>query len=128
MTPMPHQELTHEVIGGCFEVIGELGVGFLESVYERALVIALEARSLRPEQQTPIDVCFRGFVVGQYFAGLIVESKVNVEPNTVKKLAPEHAAQTINYLKATGMDVALLVNFADPKLGWRRYDRKKYIL
>lgn len=116
-------ELTRSIIGSAFDVINELGDGFLESVYENALVVALEDAGLSVESQKAIDVNFRGRVVGNFYADLIVEDKVIVELKAVSSLAPEHSAQLINYLNATGFQVGLLINFGNPKLQYKRLTR-----
>ncbi len=117
---MLHQELTHKILEACFEVINELGAGFLESVYQNALMIALRDKGLNAKAQFPLSVTFRGQEVGHFFAGFLVEEKVILELKAVTALAPEHQAQVINYLKATGIDVGLLVNFGKPKLEYHR--------
>ena len=118
-------KITEEIIGCAFEVINELGSGFLESVYERALAIALQQKGLMVQIQHPIKVYFRNQVVGEFYADLFVEEKVIVELKAVKAIAPEHQAQTINYLKATGIEVGLLINFGSPKLEYKRFTRTK---
>jgi GxxExxY protein len=107
----------------CFEVSNELGAGFLESVYQNALVLALRQKGLKGESQKPIAVNFRGESVGQFYADLFVDEKVIVEIKAVSILLPEHKAQVINYLKATEIEVGLLVNFSKPKLEYRRLHR-----
>ncbi len=120
-----HSEITEVVIGCAFEVINELGAGFLESVYEKALLLALRQKGLSAIAQHPIRVNFRGECVGDFFADLLVEGKVVVELKAVKAIAPEHRAQIINYLKATGIEVGLLINFGNPKLEYERFTRSK---
>ena len=115
--------LTRSIIGCAFEVINELGVGFLESVYENALMLALEDAGIAVESQKAIDVNFRGRAVGNFFADLLVEDKVIVELKAVSTLAPEHSAQVINYLNATGIEVGLLINFGNPRLQYKRFTR-----
>jgi GxxExxY protein len=122
---MQYGEITEAIIGCAFEVINELGAGFLESVYERALVLALQQRGLVAVQQQPIKVLFRGQCVGDYYADLFVEGTVLVELKAVKCLAPEHKAQIINYLNATGVEVGLLINFGAPRLEYKRFTRSK---
>jgi len=117
---MKHEKLTREILGACFEVINELGAGFVESVYENALIIALREKGLHAEKQRPLKVEFRGQVVGEFFADVLVEDEVIVELKAVKALLPEHQAQVINYLKATGKDVGLIVNFGSAKLEYKR--------
>ena len=121
---MLHQEITEKIIGCCFDVINELGSGFLESVYEKSLVVVLQEKGLKVVSQASISVEFRGQVVGEFFADILVEDKIVVELKAVKKIAPEHLAQVINYLKATGFETGLLVNFGCQKLEYRRLNNK----
>ena len=122
---MLHEEITEKIIAASFDVSNELGAGFLESVYEKALLIALMDRGLGAQSQVPLQVMFRGQIVGDFFADIVVENKILLELKAVKNLAPEHQAQTINYLKATGIEIGLLVNFGNPKLEYRRFQRQK---
>ena len=115
-----HAEITEKILKAAFEVSKELGSGFLESVYKNAMVIALRAKGLKVETEKNITVSFRGQQVGQFYADLYVEGKVIVELKAVFALAPEHSAQTINYLKATGIEVGLLINFGRPKIEYKR--------
>ena len=117
---MVHEELTGQILEASFEVMKELGAGFLEGVYQNALLVALSQKGIKVEARVPLLVRFRGEVVGEYFADLLVERKVIVELKAVKALAPEHQAQLINYLKATGIEVGLLINFGRPRLEYRR--------
>lgn len=111
-----HQEITHKIIGCCFEIINELGAGFIESVYEKSLLIALQENGLHAENQVPLNVFFRKHNVGHFIADIIVKDTVLLELRAIKKLLPEHQAQIINYLKATGLGVGLLINFGCAKL------------
>lgn len=122
---MKHEEITKTVIGCAFEVVNELGAGFLESVYEKAILLALRQKGLSTIAQHPVKVMFRNECVGDFFADLFVEGKVIVELKAVKALTPEHQAQIINYLNATGIEVGLLINFGSPKLEYKRFTRKK---
>ena len=124
---MRHEEITQVIIGCAFEVMNELGTGFLESVYERAMLLALRQKGQSVVTQHPIKVMFRGECVGDFFADLLVEEKVIVELKAVKALTPEHQAQIINYLIATGIDVGLLINFGKPRLEYKRFTRSKDI-
>jgi GxxExxY protein len=117
--------ITQAIIGCAFEVSNELGAGFLESVYERSLILALRQKGLSAVSQHPIRVMFRGEAVGDFYADILVEGKVIVELKAVKEIAPEHQAQIINYLNATGIEVGLLINFGNPKLEYRRFTRSK---
>ena len=118
-----YEDLTRQIIQACFEVSNELGTGFLESVYRNALMIALGQKELSAQAEMPIQVQFRGAAVGQFYADIVVEEKVIVELKAISALASEHQAQVINYLKASGMDVGLLVNFGTPKIEIRRLYR-----
>jgi GxxExxY protein len=110
-TDYRHGELTEQIIGAAYEVYNALGRGFLEKVYENALALELSRRGLQVQAQQPIEVRHRGEVVGQYFADLVVEGEVIVEAKSVASLDGAHEAQLINYLKATGIGVGLLINF-----------------
>ncbi len=118
------EELTEQVIGACFEVSNELGIGFVESVYEKALLIALDDRGLMAKSQVPVKVVFRKQTVGDFFPDIVVEDQVIVELKAVRSLAVEHFAQALNYLRATGKEVGLLVNFGTRKLEYRRFNNR----
>ena len=118
-----HGGLTRKIIGCALEVINELGSGFLESVYEKALTVALSDAGVSHEMQKPIAVRFRGRPVGDFIADILVEDKVIVELKAVKALTREHKAQIINYLNATGIEVGLIINFGKPRLEFKRFTR-----
>jgi GxxExxY protein len=122
---MLHEDLTAKALEACFEVAKELGAGFLESVYEKALVVALRGKGLNTKEQHPLAVSFRGQVVGEFFADILLEDKVIIELKAARSLTSEHQAQVINYLKATGIEVGLLVNFGNPRLEYKRLHRYK---
>ncbi|MBW6511628.1 MAG: GxxExxY protein [Desulfuromonadaceae bacterium] len=124
---MKHEQITSSVIGCAFEVINELGAGFLESVYEKALLLVLRQKGLAAITQHPVKVMFRNECVGDFYADIIVEGKVIVELKAVKAIAPEHQAQIVNYLNATGFEVGLLINFGCQKLEYKRFTRSKGI-
>ena len=121
---MLDEQITEKILAACFDVINELGIGFLESVYEKALVIALRDRGLSVATQRPVPVYFRGQNVGEFYPDLIVEEKIVLELKAVKSLAPEHMAQVINYLRGTRLQTALLINFGKQKLEYRRLFNK----
>ena len=116
---MNTDEIT-ERIGAAFAVSNSLGTGFLEKVYENALAYELRQMGLKVEQQKPIAVHYRGVVVGDYVADLLVEGCVLVDLKAVKGLDDSHLAQCLNYLKATGLRHALLLNFGTSKVQVKR--------
>ncbi len=118
-----HRELTRRISGCAFKVINDLGNRFLESAYEKAMRVALADEGLSVECQKPIGVHFRGKPIGNFYADLLVEKNVIVELKAVKALLPEHEAQVINYLNATGIKVGLLFNFGNPRLESKRFTR-----
>lgn len=122
---MINDELTGQIIQSCFEVSNELGSGFLESVYERALVVALKQKGLKVTAQVSLKVHFRNVIVGDFFADLIVEDKVLIELKAVSRILQEHKAQVINYLTATGIEIGLLVNFGTPRVEYYRLHKKE---
>ena len=124
-TGLKYEQITRAVIGSAFEVINELGSGFLESVYEKALLLVLRQKGLSATSQHAVKVMFRGECVGDFYADIFVEEKVIVELKAVKAIAPEHQAQIINYLNATGIEVGLLINFGHPKLEYKRFTRRQ---
>ena len=117
---MEINDITYSINGAVFEVNKILGPGFLEKVYENALLIELKNRGLKTESQVPITVLYKDNVVGEYLADLLVEDKVIVELKTVENLDKNHEAQLLNYLKATGLHVGLLVNFKHKKADIKR--------
>lgn len=108
---MLHEQLTEVIIGAFYDVNNELGFGFLEKVYENALKLELESEGLKVDQQKSLTVYYNGSVVGVYQADLIVEDKVILELKCSEILREEHEAQLLNYLKATDIEVGLLLNF-----------------
>ena len=113
-------DITYQINGAIFEVNRVLGPGFLEKVYETALLIELRQRGIKAESQVPIIVNYKGQIAGEYIADLLVEDKVIVELKAVEKLSKLHEAQLLNYLKATGLKVGLLVNFQNMKADVKR--------
>jgi len=111
--------ITEKIIGVAYKVYNTLGYGFLEKVYENALIVELKKQGLGIKQQDPIKVHYEGEIIGDYVADLIVEDKVIVEVKAVKKLNSVQETQLVNYLKATGNEVGLLINFGN-KIGIKR--------
>jgi len=120
MSMFLHGEVTEQVIGAAFEVWKVLGYGFLEKVYENALMVELRLRGIAAEQQHGIDVRYKGVVIGQYAADVLVENKIVVELKAEREYNPKHEAQLLNYLKATGIKVGLLLNFGEKKCEFKR--------
>ena len=116
---MKHEPITEQIIGAFYAVYNVLGWGFLEKVYQGAMEIELRKRGLRIVPQAKIEVFYDGVSVGDYFADFLVEGSVIVELKAVERLAPQHDAQVINYLRASLVEVGLLVNFG-PKPEFRR--------
>lgn len=122
-TNWPHGHLTQKIIAASLEVSAELGHGFLESVYHSALVLALSEASLEVAVKPVHKIRFRNTIVGSFTPDLVVEGVVLIEIKAIHSLAPEHQAQVINYLRATQLDVGLLLNFGRPRLEIRRLHR-----
>ncbi len=117
---MDINELTYVINGSIFEVNRVLGPGFLEKVYENALLIELRNKGLKADSQVPIKVYYKDAVVGEYTADILVEEKVILELKTVERLDKIHEAQLLNYLRATGIQVGILVNFKQAKAEIKR--------
>ena len=117
---MDINDITYAINGAAFEVNRVLGSGFLEKVYENALLVELKTRGLNVKSQMPVNVFYKKNVVGEYVVDILVENKVIVELKTVEKFDNVHEAQLLNYLKASGIQVGLLINFKHPKVEIKR--------
>ncbi len=117
---LSHFELTGSILNCCFEVMKELGPGFVESIYKNALLIAMRQKGFQVEVERSFEVMFRGIVIGRYRTDLIVAQTVVVELKCCESLVREHQAQLFNYLKVSRLPVGLLVNFYRGKLEWKR--------
>jgi len=113
-------QVTEKIINSVYRVSNTLGSGFLEKVYENALAIELKQNGLSVKQQHAVNVSYNGNLVGDYTADLLIKDKVIVELKAVKMLDEIHSAQCINYLKATGLKVCLLINFSKPRVDIKR--------
>ena len=120
-TALLHGDMTYRVIGLAMEVHSKLGAGFLEKVYESAFMVAFRREGIRAEQQVPIKIHFENVVVGDYVTDILIEDKLILELKAVNKISAIHRAQVINYLKATGIRLALILNFNAPKLQHERF-------
>lgn len=118
--PADLNSITEQIIGAAFRVSNQLGCGFREKIYERALELELLASNLHVERQKSIDVEYRGSVVGRFIADMIVERIVLVELKTVQELDNIHLAQGLNYLRASDLPLCLLLNFAHEKVQVKR--------
>jgi GxxExxY protein len=108
---LKHSELSKKIIAAAYNVHNELGHGFLERVYKNALAIELEEAGLKCSREVPLKVSYHNRIVGDYYADIIVEDKIVVEVKAVNKLDSIHEVQLVNYLKATGLNIGLLINF-----------------
>lgn len=117
----PEQQLTGRILEAAFAVHNSLGAGFLEKVYENALLVELRFMGVSCANQQPLQVRYRDSIVGDYQADIVVEGKVLLELKACAALDSVHEAQIMNYLRASGLKVALLLNFGRPKLQYRRF-------
>ena len=117
---MKHEELTGDIIGAAMAVLNELKPGLDEKLYENALVIELVARGHTVEQQREYPVHYRGHFIGKLVPDLIVDGKVIADPKVVSAFNDTHIAQMLGYLNITGLELALLLNFKEAKLAWKR--------
>ncbi len=122
---MQNDELTQEIIACAFKVFNTLGSGFLEKVYENAMIIELEYAGLSAEPQSKVDVYYSGEIVGDYYADIIVEEEVVIELKAVENLNKIHEIQLVNYLNATGIEIGLLINFGSKVEVKRKYKTYK---
>jgi len=118
-TGLLHAETTEAIIKSFYHVYNTLGCGFLEKVYENSMRVSLRKSGYAVQQQFPIDVTFEEENVGEYFADLLIDNKVVIELKAAQAISPDNEAQLLNYLKATGHQVGLLLNFG-PKAEFRR--------
>ncbi len=117
---MDIEQLISAVISAAYEVRITLGTGFLESVYQNALMTELESREIKAEKETPLAVKYKGHIVGDFRCDILVDNRIIIELKAVGLLLPAHEAQLVNYLTATGIDHGLLINFGGVKLEVKR--------
>jgi len=118
-----HKELTEKIINIFYRVYNKLGYGFLEKVYENAMMLEFNREGILAISQFPIKVFYGGEVIGEYYADILVDNKVIVEIKAEKRLVEENEAQLLNYLKATDIEVGLLLNFgAEPEVKRKAFD------
>ncbi len=121
---MLHDDLTGKIIGAAYKVYNTMGFGYLESVYRKCMVIELQKLGLDVREHYPIKVHYEGHPVGDFEADLFVEEKVMVELKSIRTINPIHEVQLVNYLKATGVDLGLLINFGEQKVEVKRKVRE----
>jgi GxxExxY protein len=123
MSDFLYKDLSYKIIGLAMEVHRKLGFGFMESVYENALMVLFRREGIMAEQQVEIEVLFEGEVVGKFIPDVLVEGKIILELKAQESLLDIHRAQTLNYIKATGIRVAYLINFGKKSLEYERFIR-----
>ena len=111
-----YKDLSYKIVGLAIRVHSKLGYGFLEKVYENALMVLFRREGIEAKQQAPITVYFEEEAVGNYYADILVEDKVILEIKSVENIIDAHIAQSLNYLKATGLRLAIILNFSKEKL------------
>lgn len=121
---MEYEKLTETIIGSTFKIYNKMGYGYLESVYEKCLLIELQKAGLVADAQVPISVHYDGQIVGESVADIIVDDTVIVELKSVRRTATAHESQLVNYLVATGKPVGLLINSGEQKVDIRRKVRE----
>lgn len=123
MSTIIHKDLSYAIVGAAMEVHKVLGPGFLEAVYQSALAHELNLRGILCEQQKQLPVSYKGITAGNYIADFCVENKIIIEIKAISRLLPQHEAQALNYLAATGYNLALLINFGRKSLEHKRLVR-----
>ncbi len=115
-----YKDLSFKVVGLAMQVHNTLGFGFLEKIYENSLMVLLKREGIKAKQQAPITVYFEGENVGEYFADILIEDKIILELKSADNIVNAHRAQTLNYLKATGLNLAIILNFGKERLEYER--------
>jgi len=113
---MEYEELTQKIIGCAYGIYNKMGFGFLESVYEKCMLIELRKAGLNAESQKPITVCYENEIVGEFIADIIVNDTIILELKSVRQIVNAHEVQLVNYLVATGKPVGLIINFGEVRL------------
>ncbi len=117
---MEYKELTEKIIGCAYRVYNKMGFGFLESVYEKCMLIELRKAGLNAESQKPITVCYEDEIVGEFVTDIIVNDTIILELKSLRRIIKAHEVQLVNYLVATGKPVGLILNFAESKVEVKR--------
>jgi len=121
---MKYEKLTEKIIGCSYQVYNKMGFGFLESVYEKCLMLKLNKAGLKAESQYPITVYYEDTVVGEFAADIIVEDSIILEIKAVRHIAKAHEVQLVNYLNAIQKDIGLIINFGEKEVEIKRKIRK----
>lgn len=116
-----YKELSYKIVGLAMDVHNKLGFGFLEKVYENALVVLLKKNEIPARQQAPVRVYFEKEVVGDYYTDILVDNKIILELKVIDKITDSHRAQVLNYLRATGLKLAMILNFGKNGLEYERF-------
>ncbi len=124
---MKHEEITHIIIGCAYKVFNKLGFGFLESIYQKAMVIELTKANLKAASEKPLKVYYDDDVVGEFSIDLFIEDEIIVELKSVNTIAKEHEVQLVNYLTGLKKDIGLLINFGPSGVEVKRKFRKSKI-
>ena len=125
---MEYEDITHKIIGAAYQVFNQLGFGFLESIYQKAMVIELTKSELIVESEKPLKVFYDGQVVGDFYVDLFVENTVVVELKSVQNIIKEHEVQLVNYLKGLKKEIGLLINFGSSGVEVKRKYRKSHLI
>ncbi len=115
-----HKDLSYKIVGFAMQIHSELGFGFLEKVYENSMMVLFRRENIMAKQQAPISVSFEGEIVGDYYADILIEDKIILELKAIEKITDAHKAQALNYLKATGLKLASIINFGKQRLEYER--------
>jgi GxxExxY protein len=121
---MEYEEITHKIIGAAYKVFNTLGFGFLESVYQKAMIIELAKDNLQIESEKPLKVYYENKIVGDFYIDLYVEDAVVIELKSVENLSKQHEIQLVNYLNGLKTDIGLLINFGPSGVEVKRKYRK----
>ena len=116
-----YKEISYKIVGLAMEVHSKLGFGFLEKVYENALMILFEKNEVPAKQQAPVKVYFKGRIVGDYYADILVDDKIILDLKSADKIIDTHRAQVLNYLRATGLRLAIILNFGRSSFEYERF-------
>jgi len=115
-----HKDLSYKIVGLAMQIHSELGFGFLEKVYENSMMVLFHRENIMAKQQAPVSVSFEGEIVGDYYADILIEDKIILELKAIEKITDAHKAQALNYLKAIGLKLAIIINFGKQRLEYER--------